>query len=79
MFAPARELRCACRSFRASQHRAFARVCDLWRLLVLAPVSTRRRWWDLPRTSEQLVLRELPDLQLPLRFPPGTRQEPVRL
>ena len=24
-------------------------------------------------------LRGLPDLELPLRFPPGTRQEPVRL
>ena len=56
MFAPARASRRLCRSFRASQHRAFARVCDLWRLLVLAPVSTGRRWCGLPRTSEQLVL-----------------------
>src|SRR4051794_24717726 len=72
-FAPARASPCLCRSFRAPQHRAFPRIGDLWRLLVLAPISTGRRWWcGLPRTCEQLVLRELPDLELPLRFPSDT-------
>jgi hypothetical protein len=75
-FAPARASRCLCRSFRASQHRVFARVCDLWRLLVLAPVSTGRRWCGLLRTSEQLVLREAPRpggaTALPTRPAPGT-------
>ena len=72
-FAPARAFRRLCRSFRAPQHRAFPRVGDLWRLLVLAPVSTGRTVGGLPRTSEQLVLRELPDLELPLRFRSPTR------
>src|SRR5215210_6887680 len=52
-FAPARAYRCLCRSFRSSQHCAFVRVGDLLRLLVLAPVSTGRRWCGLPRTSER--------------------------
>src|SRR2546426_5969963 len=78
-FAPAHASPCLCRSFRAPQHRAFPRVGDLWRLLVLAPVSTGRTVGGLPRTSEQLVLRELPDLELPLRFRSDTCQEPVRL
>jgi hypothetical protein len=78
-FAPARASRCLCRSFRASQHRAFARVCDLWRLLVLAPVSTGRRWCGLPRTSEQLVLGEAPRPGGAAALPTDRRQEPVRL
>ena len=73
MFAPARAFRRLCRSFRASQHRAFARVCDLWRLLVLAPVSTGRRWWITENVRAARPL-ELPDLELaalPTRQAPG--------
>jgi predicted nucleotidyltransferase len=48
-------------------------------LLQLAPSAAAEELGQLVLETRQLVLRELPDLELPLRFPPGTRQKPMRL
>ena len=86
-FAPARAFRCPCRSFRASQHRAFARVCDLWRLLVLAPVSTGRRWCGFtenvraaraPRAPRLGAAAALPTRHAPGACPPLSARDPRR-
>jgi hypothetical protein len=45
----------------------------------LPPPAAAEELGRLVLETRELVLRELPDLELPLRFPPGTRQERMRL
>jgi predicted nucleotidyltransferase len=48
-------------------------------LFRLAPQEAAESFGSLIEETRQLVGRELPDLELPLPFPPGTRQQPWSL
>jgi predicted nucleotidyltransferase len=48
-------------------------------LFRLAPREAAQSFGALIEETRQLVGRELPDLELPLSFPPGTRQQPWSL
>ena len=45
----------------------------------MAPPEAAQSFGALVEETRQLVGRELPDLELPLPFPPGTRQRPWAL
>lgn len=67
------------RALIAKMELAPPRLAD--RLESLFGVSPEAAAAELGRPVEEtrvLVAREFPDLELPLRFPPGTRQEPWR-
>jgi predicted nucleotidyltransferase len=65
------------RHFVANMELAPPRLADrLESLFVLDPPAAAAELERLIEETRELVLMEMPDVELPMRFPPGTRQRP---